>query len=99
MRETVTESRFVILFEKMDRSLGMGGPNNLRMLFEYLEQFEEDVGEEIEFDPVGLCGDFAFYKDEEKDLACKDFGAGNIDGIEEQTDIIPAHDGFYVRVY
>lgn len=39
-------------------------PNNfsyegLAVLFEYLEEFEDSSGEELEFDVIGLCCDFA----------------------------------------
>jgi hypothetical protein len=39
-------------------------PNNfsyegLGILFEYLEQYEEDTGEEIELDVIALCCDFS----------------------------------------
>jgi hypothetical protein len=39
-------------------------PNNfsyegLGILFEYLEQFEQDMGEELELDVIALCCDFS----------------------------------------
>jgi len=30
-------------------------------LFDYLEQYEEDTGEEIEFDPIALCCEYTEY--------------------------------------
>ena len=38
-------------------------PNNFsytgrQALFEYLEQYEEDTGEQIEFDPIALCCEY-----------------------------------------
>jgi len=33
----------------------------LHALFDYLEQWENDVGEPIEFDPIGLCCQFSEY--------------------------------------
>ena len=35
-------------------------------LFEYLEDYEQDTGEEIEMDMVGLCCDFTEYKNTEE---------------------------------
>ena len=35
----------------------------LKSLFEYLEQYEEDTGEEIEYDPIALCCEYSEYKD------------------------------------
>lgn len=31
----------------------------LEVLFDYLEQFEQDTGEEIELDPIALCCDYS----------------------------------------
>ena len=33
----------------------------LEALFSYLEEIEEDTGESIEFDPIGLCCEFSEY--------------------------------------
>ena len=43
-------------------------PNNfsragLMALWEYLEQYESDTGEEIEFDPIALCCEYTEYED------------------------------------
>lgn len=56
MKETIYFFRFRDVF-KASR------PNNfsdqgLRVLFEYLQDYEEETGEEIEFDPIALCCDF-----------------------------------------
>lgn len=37
----------------------------LRVLFDYLEEYEEETGEEIEFDVIALCCDFSEYTIEE----------------------------------
>lgn len=37
-----------------------------RALFEYLETYESDTGEELELDIVGLCCDFTEYEDIEE---------------------------------
>ena len=34
----------------------------LKALFDYLEQFEEDTGEAIELDVIGLCCDYTEYE-------------------------------------
>ena len=43
-------------------------PNNfsytgLASLFEYLEEYEESTGEQIEFDPISLCCEYTEYDD------------------------------------
>lgn len=33
--------------------------DGLKVLFEYLEEYEMDIGEELELDVIGLCCDFS----------------------------------------
>ncbi len=33
--------------------------DGLKILFEYLEEYEMDIGEELELDVIGLCCDFS----------------------------------------
>jgi hypothetical protein len=45
-------------------------PNNftyegLEILFEGLEQFEEDTGKELDFDPIAICCDFCEMSEDE----------------------------------
>jgi hypothetical protein len=37
----------------------------LAILFEGLEEFEEDTGEELDFDPIAICCDFSELTEEE----------------------------------
>ena len=59
-------------------------PNNfsyegLGILFEYLEQYEEDTGEELELDVIALCCDFS-----EED--CTDIAKGYDIELDEEAD-------------
>ena len=57
MKQTVTESMFCREFEnRRPENFTYAG---LRALFEYLCQFEEDTGEELEFDCVGICCEYS----------------------------------------
>ena len=61
MKKTVNFYEFSQWFEK-------NRPNNfsrvgLGELFDYLEQYEEDCGTEIEFDPIALCCEYTEYDD------------------------------------
>ena len=68
----------------------------LKALYEYLEQYEEDVGEEIEFDVIALCCDYTEYED------LKEFQSeyGNkyesIDDIMEHTAVIMIDDESFI---
>ena len=61
MYETVTESRFIEAFRQTRPN--QFSRNALVALFDYLDQLEQDLGEETEFDPIGLCCDWTEYKD------------------------------------
>ena len=61
MKQMVTESEFVGRFVKIDRENNFTYWGRLA-LFEYFEQLEEDLGEEIEFDPIAICCNFTQYE-------------------------------------
>ena len=63
MFEQVTESSFRNTFRNIrPENFSREG---LGVLFEYLEGYEEDTGEKIEFDCIAICCDFAEYTREE----------------------------------
>lgn len=83
MHESVTESGFIDAFRRMDRMDGWSYPG-LRALYEYLEQYEEDTGTQIELDVVSLCCDFSEYSTALE--AAEEFGfkaPGKDEGEEE----------------
>jgi len=56
-----------VSFYDFERAFAETRPNHftragLAALFDYLEAFEAETGEEIELDVISLCGDFAEYK-------------------------------------
>ena len=63
MKETVTFSTFTDRFKALrpDKFSYKG----LRALFKYLEDYEDDIGEDIdlELDVIALCCEFTEYKD------------------------------------
>ena len=59
MKQTINEYQFKDAFQNCR-------PNNfsyegLTALYDYLEQYEEDTGQEMELDVIGLCCDFTEY--------------------------------------
>ena len=59
MKQTINEFDFVQAFKELR-------PNNfskagLFALFDYLEQLEDDIGEETELDVIDLCCEYAEY--------------------------------------
>lgn len=57
-----------------------------KALQEYLEQLSEDIGENIEFDPVAWCCEYSEYKDWQD--AYEQLGDGSITDKNEQKQFI-----------
>jgi len=57
MKQSVNFSAFVDAFHAYDR-YDSYGYEALKVIFEYLEEYEESTGEEIELDVISICCDF-----------------------------------------
>lgn len=57
MKQSINFSQFVDAFRAYDRydSFGYDG---LRIIFDYLENYEDQAGEEIELDVIAICCDY-----------------------------------------
>ena len=80
MKINVTETMFIEQFRIMGRMENFSY-DGLRALFEYLENLEDDLGEEIECDVIAICCDFT---EESIDDVIANYG---IDIIEEDEPI------------
>ena len=58
MKQSVNFSAFVDAFHAHDR-YEQFGYDALQVLFEYLEQYEEDCGQEVELDVISLCCEYS----------------------------------------
>jgi hypothetical protein len=99
MKKTVNFYEFSRWFEEHR-------PNNfsragLTELFDWLEEWEESVGEEVEFDPIALCVEYTEYENiEEFQL---NYGNDHekypdIDSLYDYTQVIPVGtDGFIIQ--
>ena len=67
-----------------------------RALFEYLEQYEEDTGEEIELDVIVLCCEYTEYKDIAEYNENYSEAAETLDDIQELTTVIPVDDDRFI---
>lgn len=67
--------------------------NGAVALFNYLEELEDDLGEEIEFDPIAFATEWCEYKTLEE--IAHDFGEeyGDLDYLSQSTTIIEFKDG------
>lgn len=83
MKQTLTQYQFVALFLQLR-------PDNfsqdaLAALFDYYRDFEEDTGEEIEFDPVSICCDWTEYDSASEAAEAYGWEAGEADDEENDT--------------
>ena len=88
MKTTINEYQF----EQAFRDAGRGDNfsyDGLRALFEYIEELEEDTGEETELDVIGLCCEFTEYEDIEEFQNAYGAEYEDIDDIEHHTLVIP----------
>ena len=86
MKKSVSITDFIDAFEKMR-------PSNftyegLESLYNYLTDYEQDTGEELELDVIAFCCDYSEYKDLEEYK--KNYSSINsIKDIKDATTFIP----------
>ena len=61
-----------------------------RALFDYLEEYSEEVGGDIELDPIALCCDYTEY-DSLKDLQDNYIKIKTIEELQDNTQYIPIY--------
>ena len=94
MKQTVNFTDFRDAFEAIR-------PSNftyegLQALFEWLEEYEESTGEELELDVIALCCDYTEYTSLEKFQM--DYGDqyATIDDIQDETTVIEIGNGGFI---
>jgi len=96
MIQTITEYEFINQFNAVR-------PDNfsyaaLQALFSYLEELEDDMGDQIEFDVIGLCCDYSEYTFDELreyyyfDLKDVKTDVDLIDYLQDRTTVISVDD-------
>jgi len=84
MKETVNESRFLQAFKTL-RPDNFSRPA-LVALFDYLDQLEQDLGEEQELDVIALCCEWTEYRDAIEAAEAYGWEAPEIPEGEERDD-------------
>ena len=111
MFTNVTEANFVDAFmgigEWSDTYKNNFSYDGLKALFEWLEDLDDDTGEPIQFDRVGIACDFNEY--ESIDKFNEDYGKNfkTIEQIGDETTVIPIYypdckllyKGFIIQAY
>ncbi len=87
MKQTIDYYQFKHAFQKCGRENNFSY-RGLYALFNYLEEYENDTGEEIELDVIALCCDYAEYDSLEEFR--NDYGEDyqTIEDIEKRTIVI-----------
>ena len=96
MKEYVTESMFIDAFKQSDTRKNQFSYEGLQALFEYLEEYEDSTGEEIEFDMIGICCEYMEYdslKEYNDDYSKK---CEEIDEIADYTALIKIDDERFI---
>ena len=80
MKLSITRYGFAHLFEEYNRKENFSYNGRLA-LFDYLEELEDNTGEQIECDIIGFCCDFSEYESALE--AIKDYNGGAWEGDEK----------------
>ena len=96
MKQTVNFSMFCDAFLIRKENFSYAG---LEALYDYLENLEEETGEEMELDAIALCCEYSEYSGIEEFQ--QDYGEDyeTLEDIEHRTMVIPIDgtDGFIVH--
>ena len=69
----------------------------LSALFDYLEEYEEDSGSKIEFDPIALCCEFSEYADfKEIQEAYSNLELEDLEDLYDRTHVIEHDEGIII---
>ena len=88
MKKSISKYEFIEEFKNMNREENFSYEGRLA-LFDYLEEYEEATGEEIELDIIALCCEYTEYENLEEfnDNYGKD--CKSLEDIEYYTQVIP----------
>ena len=84
MKQTVNEFMFMEAFKDMNR-MDNFTPEALRALFAFLEEMEEDTGEESELDVIALCCDIS---QETLENVLSNYSLESLEELAENTMVI-----------
>jgi len=97
MKTTITNSAFIDAFQSIRPD--NFSYNGLNALFDYLEEYEDSTGEEIDLDVIALCCDYTEYESLEDilknhtELDCKI----EIEDLYHHTQVIEFEGGIIIQ--
>ena len=97
MKDTVTEYQFIDTMAQKQHGFSYEGA---KALFEYFEQYEQDTGEEMEFDPIAIRCDFDEYESLE-DVKENYQDIESLEDLQNHTTVIeiPNSDRLIIQAY
>ena len=93
MKQTINFNQFTDGFSNRKENFSYEG---LKALYHWLEEFEEDTGEEIEFDPIAICCDFTEYESLKEFQGDYDDDFASIEDIECHTSVIRINEDSFI---
>ena len=100
MKQTVSEFQFIEAFRHAGRESQFSVPAR-RALFEYLEEYENSTGEEIELDPIAICCEWAEFSSAREAASEYGFDAEDDDAAEmwlgRKTTLVQFNGGLLVQ--
>ena len=95
MIQTINKSEFTSTFHRAGRG-DQFSYEGLIALYDYLEDYEDSTGEQIELDVIALCCDYTEYEDLE--AFQEDYGEDyqSIENIEHATTVIMIDDTSFI---
>lgn len=89
MFTTINKYSFIDAFKKSDTYKNNFSYEWLTALFEYLEEYEDSTGTQIEFDMVALCCD---YNEISIDKIEQETGCESLNDLQDNTQVIEVDD-------
>ena len=105
MKTIVSEYQFVDSFRHAGRE-SQFSVRARRALFEYLEEYENSISEELTLDPIGICCEWAEYPSALK--ATHDYGAGGkendteesaLEWLQDRTQVVEFDGGIVIQQF
>ena len=108
MKKTISEGEFIDEFKNNNTYKKNFSIEGLMALYDYLVEYEEYIGDEIELDVIALCCEYSEYEsaneaakakqynnavEASKDFDDEDREAAALAWLEDQTTVIPVNGG------
>ena len=94
MKQTVNMYDFERAFKNFDRD--NFSYEGLKALFEYLEEYEDSTGEEVELDVIGLCCEYMEYDSLKEYNDDYDTKYSQIEQVGDDTQLIQIDDNRFI---